>query len=403
MKLCPHTILQRVPSLNLQIDSSNYVQIVTQERVISCGPRGLAILDAFSQPTALSEALAQLQTQLQGAQDWVDMTGTILQLYRAGILQADAQIEATLRAEDYGFDSAPIHVAMLNDRTRTTRFLAGIHEVVRPGDVVVDIGTGTGVLAVAAVHAGARRVYAVEASSIGESAKAVFEANGLADRITLVPGWSTQLSLPERADVLVTETIGNEPLGERLLELTTDALKRLLKPEARLVPGKIKIFGLPVTIPRAELLKHTFTAEALQNWHSWYNIDFSPLLGVVRHSPHLFYIKPHWTGDWQTLSEPILLADLDLKVTGQFVVDNTTAVIANAAGQLDGVIVYFELELGPTIRLSTHPSQADENCSWRSPVWVFGEPLFLQPGNRFAVTYKYRVPEAQEGVSVARL
>jgi hypothetical protein len=292
---------------------------------------------------------------------------------------------------------------MLNDRARTARFLAGIHEVVRPGDVVVDIGTGTGVLAVAAAHAGARHVYAVEASSIGKSARAVFAANGLADRIILVPGWSTQLSLPERADVLVTETIGNEPLGERLLELTADALKRLLKPEARLVPGKVKIFGLPVTIPRAELLKHTFTAEALQNWHSWYGIDFSPLIGVARNSPHLFYIKPHATGTWETLSEPVLLADLDLKATEQFVIDNTATVVANAAGPLDGVVVYFELELGPTTRLSTHPTQADEDCSWRSPVWVLGDPLSLQPGNRFAVTYRYRVPEAREGVSVTRL
>ena len=105
-----------------------------------------------------------------------------------------------------------MHIAMLNDRRRTASFLAAIRRVVRPGDVVVDVGTGTGVLAIAAAQAGAARVYAVEATGIGKLAEANFRANGLQDRITLVPGWSMQVTLPERADVLVSEVIGKTPL-----------------------------------------------------------------------------------------------------------------------------------------------------------------------------------------------
>ena len=66
-------------------------------------------------------------------------------------------------------------VKMLNDRARTDAFIRAIEATVRPGDVVVDLGTGTGVLALAAARAGARRVYAIEASGVGRAARSVFE------------------------------------------------------------------------------------------------------------------------------------------------------------------------------------------------------------------------------------
>ena len=99
-------------------------------------------------------------------------------------------------------DTIQLHVNMLNDRTRTSGYLASIGKAVRRGDVVLDIGTGTGIYAIAAARAGARHVYAVEAGRIAKAARTLFEANGVADRITLIRGLSTRITLPERADVL---------------------------------------------------------------------------------------------------------------------------------------------------------------------------------------------------------
>ena len=77
---------------------------------------------------------------------------------------------------------------MLDDDRRTEAYLAALTKAVRPEDVVLDIGTGTGVLAVAAARAGARHVYAVEATDIADVAERVFTANGVGDRVTLIRG-----------------------------------------------------------------------------------------------------------------------------------------------------------------------------------------------------------------------
>lgn len=393
MNLTQDTVLQRVPDLRVNIDSSNNIEIYMEGRTIRCGSHGLVILDAFYQPTPLSEALRKLQIRIIGAQDWMDLMSTIIHLYEAGVLRDETQNKPIFRSDFYGFDSASIHVAMLNDRVRTSSFLVGIQEVVRPGDIVIDLGTGTGILAIAAAHAGAQHVYAIEASGIGKLAKAIFEANGLADRITLIEGWPTRITLPKYADVLISEIIGNEPLGERVLETTMDVLKRLLKPNARLIPNKVKIFGLPTTIPHDELMKYTFKAETLNNWQSWYGVDFSPLKEIVRNSPQTFFINSFLAKDWKTLSEPVLLAEVDFRDIGKLFIDNTAMITANASGQLDGILEYFELELGPTTRFSTHPIQVDASNHWRNPVWVIVDPLPLKAGDQFTVTYQYRNTE----------
>lgn len=287
-------------------------------------------------------------------------------------------------------DTVLFHASMLNDRRRTSSYLASIRDVVKPGDIVVDIGTGTGILAIAAVHAGARHVYAIEEARIARVARALFEANGMTDPITLIRGRSTEVRLPQRADVLICELIGNEPLAERVIGITKDALRRLLKPGARLVPSGLKIFGLPATIPDTELSKRTFLPEVMQNWQSWYGMEFSPLSEVELFSNLVDFINPYTVRLWKSLSPPVLLADVDFKTWRGFGINKTKTVTANASGRLNGLIVYFELMVGPTTLVSTHPALVDTDNHWLSAFYVFIDPLSLQAGDQFDVIYQYR-------------
>jgi predicted RNA methylase len=99
------------------------------------------------------------------------------------------------------FGNPFLQESMLMDKARCEAYREAIFRTVRPGDVVVDLGAGTGLLSFFAVQAGASRVYALEMSDIAEVTGELMDANGMRDRITLIRKNSRKVRLPERCDV----------------------------------------------------------------------------------------------------------------------------------------------------------------------------------------------------------
>ncbi|HWN42377.1 MAG TPA: amino acid adenylation domain-containing protein, partial [Thermoanaerobaculia bacterium] len=131
-----------------------------------------------------------------------------------------------------------LYGAMAEDEERNRRYREAIAEAVRD-KVVLDIGTGAElVLSRLCVEAGARKVYAIEAMEESyRHARERVEALGLADRISLIHGWSTEVELPERVDVCVSELIGCIGGSEGAAAILNDA-KRFLKPDGRMIPSR---------------------------------------------------------------------------------------------------------------------------------------------------------------------
>ena len=196
-ELTPDTLLHRIVDLELNLVADNSVRVFMEGGWIESGRHTFEILKAFATPTPLQLGLRSIFAE--GTEDHAVALATVKRLHELGCLLTH---EARPFSTDRGFGNARVHIAMLNDRARVDAYFAGLRAVVRPGDVVLDIGTGTGVLALAAAQAGARRVYAVESGSMADVAQANFEASAYADRITLIRGWSTQIELPELADVV---------------------------------------------------------------------------------------------------------------------------------------------------------------------------------------------------------
>ena len=367
---------------------------------VSIEPSCSVLLDLFRKPATFAEAADALNRRVADRAAWVEAMSGIVQLHAVGLL-VDANVpchgspDSGRLEKGLAIPSLFVHARLLHDRRRTESFLAAVREIVRPGDVVVDVGAGTGVLAIAAAQAGAARVYAVERTSIINFAKLNIRQNGLQDRVTPVAGWSMDVELPERADVLVSEIIGNDPFDEKVVEVTADARMRLLKPDARMVPQTITIFALPLTVPDRIVRRCCFTPEVLENWRSWYDIDFSALARSA--APWSFTCSPGILGG-RALADPVPVADLRSAQSSAVAADRCFT--ATASGRLNGVMICFEAELSPGIRLSTHPDQGD--CSWKHRVWMLPEPLTAVPGSRYLLTYRHGVPGQPDGVHVRR-
>src|SRR5947209_14462656 len=164
------------------MDAAGHVLVdVPDGTIIDLGPKGFATLSMFARPLSLGAAIERLENSSNGSMDFVPTLSVINMLIEEGAL-----VPPTDRIPTRGWADPVEHARMLHDDRRTSDYIAAVRNAVRPEDIVLDLGTGSGVLAIAAARAGARHVYAVEASDIADVAERVFAANGVGDRVTLI-------------------------------------------------------------------------------------------------------------------------------------------------------------------------------------------------------------------------
>ncbi len=128
--------------------------------------------------------------------------------------------------------------SMIADRIRMEAYGEAIGRAVKASSVVLDIGTGTGIFAMLACQFGAGRVYAIESSDFIQVARNLAVANGYADRIEFIQARSTEVTLPEQADVIISDLRGVLPFFRHHIPSIIDARRRFLAPGAVLIPQK---------------------------------------------------------------------------------------------------------------------------------------------------------------------
>ncbi|KAG7396702.1 Histone-arginine methyltransferase carm1 [Phytophthora boehmeriae] len=143
--------------------------------------------------------------------------------------------------------------------------------------VVLDVGTGSGILAFFAIKAGARKVYAVELSNMADCARELVAANGLSDRITVIKGKMEEVELPEQVDVVVSEPMGFFLVHERMLETFVAAGKKWRQPAPsfKMFPSIGTMFMAPFSddsIYREQMAKVAFWQQ-----QDFYGVNLSSL------------------------------------------------------------------------------------------------------------------------------
>jgi type I protein arginine methyltransferase len=252
------------------------------------------------------------------------------------------------------------HQSMLQDRERTGAFRRAIHEVVTPGDVVMDIGAGSGVLSLFACQAGARRVYALESGRAIEIAREMTRHSEVEDRVVLINELSHRTRIEEPVDVLVTETLWNFGFGEGILGVVLDARERFLKDGARIVPEVLESWLAPVEVP--ELYK------GFAHWPSDYEVDMRVMRSLVMNNVHRTNFDRS-----SLIAEPQLFARVDMREFQDHDVEGGVQFIANRSGTAHGLAGWFGAKLSPNVRISTAPPNPAPN--WGHAFFPLDEPV----------------------------
>jgi protein arginine N-methyltransferase 1 len=236
---------------------------------------------------------------------------------------------------------------MFADANRNAAYEAALRTFVTPSSIVVDIGTGCGLFALMAARSGAARVYAIEPDPIVQVARELAAANGLADRITLIEASSMETSVPERADVIVSDVRAVLPLAGGSLASLIDARSRFLRPGGVMIPAADTIVDAVVSAPDA------FGA-VIEAWDRRWGIDARQVRGAAAQQ-----VIAVTSEEIDVLTGPAPWAALDYLHLESTAVDGTVAWHVSRPATAHGVALWFEAQLGAGIRYSSAPGSGD--------------------------------------------
>ena len=245
---------------------------------------------------------------------------------------------------------------MIRDRGRMDAYLTALRNAIRPGASVVDIGTGTGIMACLACRCGADRVYAIEPSSAIEPARAIARANGLGERIHFIEKMSTAVTLPERVDVIVSDLRGVLPLLRYHIPSIIDARRRFLKPGGSLVPRRdvvrVAVAGAPDLYER-----HVGPWE-----RNDYGLDMRAVSRIETNAWRKCCARPD-----HVLLPPQSLPALDYETVETANLAGELRWVVAAAGEAHGLIAWFDADLGHDVTFTNAPG---------APELIYGQAFF---------------------------
>lgn len=295
-----------------------------------------------------------------------------------------------MKMEDHGYFEAyndlSVHELMLADKPRMQAYLAAIENNELSGKVVMDVGSGTGVLAMFAARAGAKKVYAVEASDFATVSKELIEANGFGDVIEVVHGKVEDIEISEPVDVIISEWMGFYLLHESMLASVLFARDKFLAPGGVLLPSSATIMMAPVSL-------EAWWAAKLQPWADVYGLDFSLLAPLAKNAllkePVIVDLTPS-----QLLAPAQPFVTLDLMAIDRAHTSHLSAHLTFSAagdGTLHGFGLWFRCVFpGPAgneedcIVLDTSPGQPQTH--WKQSVILLPDGYAVQAGDTLPVT-----------------
>lgn len=268
------------------------------------------------------------------------------------------------------------HRRYLEDRVRISAFRRAINDTVKPGDVVLDLGSGTGILGLLACQAGAKRVYSIDGGGMAQLARDVALANHFDDRVTVLKGMSTRTVLPEPVDLVVADQIGRFGFEAGVLEYFADAKRRFLKPSGRTIPARIDLWVAPV--------EHSAQWKKVDFWsHHPAGFGFEPARKIAENTGYPVHLQAR-----QLLGDPENAVSLDALAHGAKSIAFSKTIQVKRAGTLHGIGGWFSAQLSANVEMSNSPL-AQRRIKRRNVFFPIAQPVAVAPG--YSVTLSFSI------------
>ncbi len=266
------------------------------------------------------------------------------------------------------------HGILLEDETRTSSFITALERTVTPGCRVLDVGTGTGILALAAARLGAS-VTAVERTEMVDYARCLAAHNGV--RVDFIDRDIRQVAVDEIPpfDVIVSEMIGNALLDEDLVSVMASA-RRFLKPGGRLIPESVRF--------EAAAAASSLVTRAVAFWREpRYGFSFEPLSGCIENC----YLLDH-ARDAKRMGPASVFSEIDLHRAAEDRFAGDVALRVDGTGEVNAILAWWRARLAEGVELSFAPDDAWPKQHWYR-ILLPVTPRHVAPGDSLAFSLSY--------------
>ncbi|XP_077211280.1 protein arginine methyltransferase 10 [Tasmannia lanceolata] len=298
---------------------------------------------------------------------------------------------------------------MLSDRVRMDAYYNAIfknHHHFR-GKIVLDVGTGSGILAIWSAQAGAKKVYAVEATKMSEHARELVKANNFQDIVEVIEGSMEEVVLPEKVDVIISEWMGYFLLRESMFDSVICARDRWLKPTGVMYPSHARMWMAPIRSGLGDQKMDDYES-TMSDWsrfvddtEAYYGVNMSVLTKPFREEQKKYYLQ---TSLWdkvhpqQLIGAPSIIKEIDCLTTTVDAILNVSSTFSSSITvdktRFCGFAGWFDVHFRGSrenparreVELTTAPS-TENTTHWGQQLFLLHPPQRIDQGDDVAVSF----------------
>lgn len=272
--------------------------------------------------------------------------------------------------------------SMIRDKVRVDAYYRALKTTVKEGDLVLDVGAGTGIFAQLACEFGAKNVYAVEPNEVIDIGEMIADANGLSSKIKFLKGTVDQLYIDTQVDVVVSDLRGRLPLIQGCISSLMDARDRLLRPGGTIIPISDVIYATYIESPEFYEKKflNPWTTNSLNvNMRAGQPFQLNTPIGInwtdirTANSRFLLEEKPWVTLDYASIQSTDVSGNVEWEVSEN--------------GTIHFLVLWFRTFLTPEITYQSGPFEGSA-IAYGQTLFPLSRPISLEKGDRLKLDMK---------------